>query len=132
MEDSNPELESFRQQWRAEVSAKAEAGRRKAPASRNIPSSPRYPVAHSSSSDRPNDTETTSTQTSESPGQDLGETSKTGSREPRSALEHYEKAVESENQGKLADSVNLYRKAFRVSLWSQFNIRIHTNDESCE
>jgi F-box protein 9 len=39
---------------------------------------------------------------------------KTGSREPRSALEHYEKAVERESQGNLGDSLDLYRKAFRV------------------
>ena len=35
-------------------------------------------------------------------------------REPRSALEHYEKAVERETEGNLGDSLNLYRKAFRV------------------
>jgi len=34
--------------------------------------------------------------------------------EPQSALEHYERAVERETQGKLGDSVNLYRKAFKV------------------
>jgi F-box protein 9 len=33
---------------------------------------------------------------------------------PRTALEHYEKAVEKESQGSLGDSLNLYRKAFRV------------------
>jgi F-box protein 9 len=37
-------------------------------------------------------------------------------REPVSALEHYEKAVERELAGKLGDSLSLYRKAFRVSL----------------
>ncbi len=31
-----------------------------------------------------------------------------------SALEHYERAVEKESQGSLGDSVNLYRKAFKV------------------
>lgn len=35
-------------------------------------------------------------------------------KEPESALEHYEKAVERESQGNLGDSLNLYRKAFRV------------------
>jgi len=34
--------------------------------------------------------------------------------EPVSALDHYEKAVEREVAGKLGDSLNLYRKAFRV------------------
>ena len=36
--------------------------------------------------------------------------------EPQSALEHYEKAVEHETQGKLGDSLAHYRKAFRVSV----------------
>lgn len=36
-------------------------------------------------------------------------------KEPRSALEHYEKAIEREDQGRMGDSLNLYRKAFRVS-----------------
>lgn len=36
--------------------------------------------------------------------------------EPRSALEHYEQAVEKETQGSLGDSLNLYRKAFKVSI----------------
>ncbi len=34
--------------------------------------------------------------------------------QPQSALELYEKAVERENQGSLGDSVSLYRKAFKV------------------
>ncbi len=37
-------------------------------------------------------------------------------REPSSALEHYEKAVERETEGNLGDSLNLYRKAFRVHI----------------
>jgi F-box protein 9 len=36
------------------------------------------------------------------------------SREPETALEHYEKAVEREGQGSLGDSLSLYRKAFRL------------------
>lgn len=107
MEESNPELESFRQQWRDEVSAKQQGATRKAPAATNAPSSSQFREEHSSSS----------------AGTDNGHTvegiskqdGKTGSREPRSALEHYELAVEVENQGNLNDSLNLYRKAFRVS-----------------
>ena len=34
--------------------------------------------------------------------------------EPRSALEHYERAVEKECLGSLGESVSLYRKAFKV------------------
>jgi hypothetical protein len=36
--------------------------------------------------------------------------------EPSSALEHYEKAVEKETHGQLGDSLNHYRKAFKVGL----------------
>ena len=37
-------------------------------------------------------------------------------REPSSALEHYERAVERESEGSLGDSLTLYRKAFRVGI----------------
>ncbi|KAI4185978.1 MAG: hypothetical protein L6R41_003784 [Letrouitia leprolyta] len=36
------------------------------------------------------------------------------SKEPKSALEHYEKAIEREDQGNLGDSLKLYRQAFRL------------------
>ena len=45
-------------------------------------------------------------------------------REPRSALEHYECAVEKECVGRLGESVNLYRKAFKVCLFGLL-IMIH-------
>lgn len=100
MEDYNPELESFRQEWRAEVSAKAHAERNKVPASRSTPSShlenPSGSVATAEKCDGPE------------------REHYTGSREPLSALEHYEQAVESESRGNLNESVNLYRKAFRM------------------
>lgn len=35
-------------------------------------------------------------------------------REPSSALEHYERAVEKETQGNLSESMRYYRKAFKV------------------
>ena len=35
-------------------------------------------------------------------------------REPTSALEHYERAVERETEGSLGDSLSHYRKAYRV------------------
>ncbi|KYG50061.1 hypothetical protein M433DRAFT_586 [Acidomyces richmondensis BFW] len=35
-------------------------------------------------------------------------------KEPRSALEHYERAVEKETQGQLGDSMKHYRKAFKL------------------
>jgi F-box protein 9 len=45
-------------------------------------------------------------------------TSSSGSKEPQSAIEHYEKAVEKESQGSLGDSLNHYRKAFKVGSWA--------------
>ena len=44
------------------------------------------------------------------------ETIDRASKEPQSALEHYEKAVERESQGNLGDSLSHYRKAYRVLL----------------
>ena len=41
-------------------------------------------------------------------------------KEPRSALEHFEKAVEKEAEGSLGDSLDLYRKAYRVGSVSPF------------
>lgn len=41
-------------------------------------------------------------------------------KEPKSALEHYEKAIEREDQGNLGDSLKLYRQAFRVSSYARF------------
>jgi F-box protein 9 len=37
-------------------------------------------------------------------------------REPRSALEHFERAVEKEAEGNLGDSLHHYRKAYRVRI----------------
>ena len=37
--------------------------------------------------------------------------------EPRSALDHYELAVEREAQGSLGDSLNHYRKAYKVGVY---------------
>jgi F-box protein 9 len=53
-----------------------------------------------------------------------GESSKRATKEPETALEHYEKAVERETQGSLGDSLNLYRKAYRVG--SRYNGIIHS------
>ena len=39
---------------------------------------------------------------------------RTTKQEPNSALEHYERAVEKESEGSLGDSVNHYRKAYRL------------------
>jgi F-box protein 9 len=38
---------------------------------------------------------------------------------PKSALEHYERAAQKESEGNLGESLNLYRKAFRVCMFAQ-------------
>jgi F-box protein 9 len=131
MAESNPELESFRQQWRAEVSKrKDDKGDRKAAraeplnsgkSTRRLPGpSQHVPVGDDQDGDGEEeiaDDETHHELESASENVVSGEMdvfSKRIEREPRSALEHYEKAVERESQGNLGDSLNLYRKAFRM------------------
>lgn len=43
-------------------------------------------------------------------------------KEPSSALEHYERAVEKETQGNLSESMRHYRKAFKVRPLSIFSV----------
>lgn len=140
MEESNPELESFRQQWRAEVSARSrEAKSTTAASSSAKPVHKPVPSAHIPSArhrlgkapepshrvhhhDHDEHVQTLSfdgpAPSSAAPdaieGAPKEDSEKTGSREPRTALEHYEKAVERETLGSLGDSLSLYRKAFRV------------------
>lgn len=138
------ELESFRQRWKEEVSARAKG---KAPASASasahaVPartagpsaSKPAYapkgqaPDAASHSHARQRSVEEKD-EIIPFAHQDLGEKQHgrrldetsaqtaaiaSASKEPKTALDHYEKAVERETQGNLGDSVMLYRKAFKV------------------
>jgi F-box protein 9 len=136
--NTEAELESFRQKWREEVTARTKG---KAPAASAAPAN----TGAASSKPRPTRSNapdiSTSTHTRQrsveevddvNPHvyQDLGEkqhgrrldetSAETAAalatdREPNSALEHYEKAVEKESEGRLGDSLNLYRKAFKVS-----------------
>lgn len=132
MEDTNPDLESFRQQWRAEVSARArQEGNRDSATTKPTrkPKNVQRRPGESSSKGLNDIDEDLEDQNLSGADQlpeggvenahvDLDEdgfSRLSGGKEPRSALEHYEKAVERESQGKLGDSLNLYRKAFRVS-----------------
>ncbi|KAH8813037.1 hypothetical protein F5884DRAFT_321016 [Xylogone sp. PMI_703] len=138
MEESNPELESFRQQWRAEVSARSKDTKSATTSSSAKPSHkpsrsthipiPRHratkaPVSsHREEEDPDYHVHTPSFDSSVATGgaggaagpSSIEELDKTSSGEPKSALEHYEKAVEKEALGSLGDSLNLYRKAFRM------------------
>lgn len=128
MEESNPDLESFRQKWKEEVSAKAKSESKKASNAGPSTSSRRPQPAPRLGKDRavkPSeaDEEALDPQISHklagasglpSDGyeENFGGSSTSG--EPQSALEHYEKAVERETQGSLGDSLTHYRKAFKV------------------
>ncbi|OBT89735.1 hypothetical protein VE02_01368 [Pseudogymnoascus sp. 03VT05] len=139
-EPLNPELESFRQQWRAEVSAKSKpgdsSGSKKStqphpkPTARRpsvVPKAPPRPSADAESDNEPSDEdddlaslaplhapsfEVSSARSAVE--KDVEKFSGTAPKEPESALEHYEKAAEREAQGNLGDSLTHYRKAFRI------------------
>lgn len=135
MDEPNPELESFRQQWRAEVSSRSKLDdsktnpkiNRAQPAKtlRRLSELSRFSAEKSTKPEIVDEEDNESIPafqafdshaTDKSVDNDDIESygNKTGCREPRSALEHYEKAVERESQGSLGDSLNLYRKAFKV------------------
>ncbi|MCJ1397669.1 hypothetical protein MMC11_000865 [Xylographa trunciseda] len=139
-EESNEELEKFRRQWREEVTARTKTGsstqhigsrpeaRRRS--TTKLDQSIRVPPAPSIIYDSKTDAEGEASEGHDSQAyhdiedkderRRLGETgvgvhpSNDHSREPQSALEHYEKAVERENQGSLGDSLTHYRKAYRL------------------
>lgn len=124
MEESNTELEHFRQQWRAEVTARSQSDGNKSAQSK----APRRPPPISSLSAKKVSGIVKEADDDVEPPKIFGldgardverqyaESSKSGAKEPQSALEHYEKAVEREAQGSLGDSLTLYRKAFKVCL----------------
>ncbi|KAF2747540.1 hypothetical protein M011DRAFT_423237 [Sporormia fimetaria CBS 119925] len=133
MTSTEAELESFRQQWLQEVTQKTKG------APQNTATSNKIPQASSSRSHVPKTSnasavaaharhrsveEVDDVEPHSYPdlgevqhGRKLGDTSKPSvstSKEPVSALDHYEKAVEKESQGTLGESLNLYRRAFKL------------------
>ncbi|KAI1761768.1 hypothetical protein GGR53DRAFT_504328 [Hypoxylon sp. FL1150] len=146
-EQIQSELENFREQWRAEVSARSrntagsqgqqqqrpgaaragpsasssdrpsrkdEFAHRKA-AARSIPQpEEEEEYIQAQSFDEPDASAASSSRTAG--GQKLGRLGDAPAkdREPQTALDFYEKAVEKETAGKLGDSLQLYRKAFRM------------------
>jgi F-box protein 9 len=126
MDQTEAELEKFRRQWREEVSAKrgnqSKAPITEATSSRpgkqhqtNPPKAKRRSSQHDGSDDAvPNyNVEIKEREHGRKFGdEDYGSASRPS--EPKTALEHYEKAVEKEGQGAMGDSVSLYRKAFRM------------------
>lgn len=127
MED-NAELESFRQQWREEVTRRSrpKATPPAAP-TRTAPPPSRLPPTRHEASHRNEVEEEGPPLASFDPdelAQQVGELSvepaaedfpRRDLSEPTSALEHFERAVEKEAEGNLGDSLTHYRKAYRVS-----------------
>ncbi|KAJ4415206.1 hypothetical protein N0V85_002824 [Neurospora sp. IMI 360204] len=143
--EANPDLESFREQWRAEVRARRPTTQASSSSSQQQPRPqqqttlsaaelatehhlhPRKPppapakqvvaprqdyeddYIQPRSFDAPNDGAAAAS-TSAQGGWTVNKTMK----DPVTALDHYEKAVEREAAGSLGDSLRLYRKAFRM------------------
>lgn len=133
--DSALALEQFRRQWQEEVKSKAkqstkpsDSTSRPATDRRLSTSRPERPInkppAHHPLADVKDDNDEAPSATSALIERieglrvrevDEDDFSATGSqKEPQSALEHYEKAVERESQGNLGESVAHYRKAYRL------------------
>ena len=129
--DTSTELERFRQQWQQEVKQRSKASTSftsKGPK----PGVPKRAKENSGRALSPLPLEHTSyiDEVEEAPGiYEYNESNKkseesqigapdgthaSGHGEPESALEHYERAVEREGEGNLGDSLNLYRKAYRL------------------
>lgn len=129
MED-NAELESFRRQWREEVSRRTKVASTTKPASQRSVSSTqrqdRFPPTRHEVADRKEDGDEEDfgqhkygefvQQVEQLSLQSVDEDTfqRAPEKEPRSALEHFEKAVQREAEGNLGDSLSHYRKAYRV------------------
>ncbi|KAL8735886.1 MAG: hypothetical protein Q9181_002635 [Wetmoreana brouardii] len=134
MDGNNPDLENFRKEWQKEVTARSSARGKNRSDSRahtqsgkaeDSSSNARAPLPSSQVYEEVESLHGISTQAYHdldnkddarrlgSQGIDIQPSNHT-SEEPKSALEHYEKAVEREDQGNLGDSLNLYRRAFRL------------------
>ncbi|TGO59967.1 hypothetical protein BOTNAR_0153g00210 [Botryotinia narcissicola] len=128
MEDSNPELETLRKQWKEEVTRRSNVAQAHPPSQAAGPSNvpqraPRTKNVHENTKTGDEDIVEPQTLHFDGPSGAVGAGEedefypygkKNGNSEPQSALEHYEKAVEREGQGSLGDSLDLYRKAFRL------------------
>lgn len=141
MED-NAELESFRRQWREEVARRTrpEPPKQKEPARTSATSTSsarlgQFPPTRHEAADRKEEDEddgvVTTTAHPEEIVQQVGQLSlgpieegalhsRGPEKEPASALDHFEKAVQKEEEGSLGDSLDLYRKAYRVGSVSPF------------
>ncbi|KAL3488592.1 hypothetical protein BJX62DRAFT_239945 [Aspergillus germanicus] len=129
----NAELESFRRQWRQEVESRTKpntAGASQATPSRPAaPPHPRQfpPTRHEAFARKEEEDEEGVATPGQAelvqgidrlslarPDDEDAFHSRTPRTEPKSALEHFERAVEKEAEGNLGDSLQHYRKAYRL------------------
>ncbi|KAJ5103181.1 hypothetical protein N7532_003710 [Penicillium argentinense] len=128
----NAELESFRREWREEVARRSKPRSRAAPPSAPAaaPAPPRLPPTAYEAIHRkeleeegpppgsfdPDDLARQVDDLSVKPGEreEEDEFTRQAQAEPNSALEHFERAVEKEAAGNLGDSLQHYRKAYRL------------------
>lgn len=140
MEEPDSALEQFRRQWREEVSARAKnkdakqplAGPVEAPKTGQGGPRPRRaslrPPTARPAAEKTDEGQIDSVEEDQRPsmierieglsvqGVDDDEfTARRSSKEPTSALEHYERAVEKESQGNLGASLSHYRQAYRLN-----------------
>lgn len=128
-QEANPELESFREKWRAEVRARNTASsasqQQASPSTSHATSSkpsasiPPRPAHFSAAKPKVLETDDDYVQSRVFGDIETQPTAKQNERQvadPVTALDHYEHAVEKEGQGSLGDSLRLYRKAFRVRI----------------
>ena len=130
MGDNNPDLETFRKQWQEEVTARSTARGQSSNPTRAHDSHEKFHKSTIKTALPPSNVLSEETDVTDGVSSqayhdfdDKDNTRRLGvegskhpltSKEPQSALEHYEKAIEREDQGNLGDSLNLYRKAYRV------------------
>lgn len=140
MDDTATALEEFRQRWKEEVDAKSRKYERQPPRPQagkarrtsepkperpinRPPSQPRIAVDEDVSDQKPGPEQLDVNhsgliqQVEDLNVQDVDEdefSAKPSIAEPTTALEHFEKAVEREDQGKLGDSLDHYRKAYKL------------------
>lgn len=128
-QEANPELESFREKWRAEVRARNTASsgsQQQAPPSTShatssqpaasIPSRPAHLSAGKPKVLETDDDYVQARVFGDIEPQPAARQAERKDADPVTALDHYEHAVEKEGQGSLGDSLRLYRKAFRVRI----------------
>lgn len=134
-EEANSELETFRKEWQEEVTARSKSSssnqgnkfaRPPGPPKRGSSAVKPKPSTHSGPFIIDDEAHGTLEPQGYQDLEDKDEARKLGgegkdnhpsncaSREPSSALEHYEQAVERESQGNLGESLKLYRRAYRV------------------